>query len=152
MAEWNCPHELVTPAGTITFNAPSGDTYIHYPSLCDGLDGVPIRSSSDPAPLTDGANLHTWFRGARPITLGGVLRVRSVSADDEIAEVRTDLEEALGAALESIVNTFGAYRWTPTGKSQRSAAVRHDSAFRVSGAWQKTYVFGLLAPSPAVTS
>lgn len=151
MAEWTCAHSLVTPAGTITFNAASGDAYQHDPLQCSGLDGAPLRVEQDPASLTDGGLLHTTLKGARHITLGGMLVIRSVSAEAAMATARTTLEDSLSAALDSIANANGVYSWTPTGKAARSLTVRYEGALMITGSWLKSYLFGLVAANPTIT-
>ena len=146
--EWSCAHELVTPAGTITFNHATASTYAHDPGRCVYTKST--RGDIDDAPLTPGALLHTRVPGAAFLTLVGTFLVRGVSAEADAAEARTDLIVALEAALVAIENTDGTYSWTPTGKTQRSLTVRSDGVLQAPGGWQKTYLFGLIAADPTI--
>jgi hypothetical protein len=151
MAEWSSPATLVTPVVTLSFNAASGDTYVNDPTKCNGLDGPPLRTEKENKSLTDGGNRRTTMKGARPITLGGILLVRSAVTEAGYATARTAMEDALMAALASIENVNGTYSWTPTGYPIRSVTVRYDSSLLITGAFQKEYLFGLEAPNPTIS-
>ncbi len=142
MAEWSCPHSLVTPAGTITFNA-TGSTYLHDPLVCVGLDGKPLRIEQDNASLSEGGLLHTTRGGPRHLTIAGTLTTTDPAA-------RNALEFALLAACESIENANGTYTWTPSGYSAKSLVVRCDLLPTFPGANLKKYIFGLVAANPAI--
>lgn len=149
MAEYNSPSSLITPAGTVVFNAAAAPTYLHDQSLCSGLDGAPLRATVEDAPVTDGGIWHPFYKSSREVTLGGVLLVTSVE------DVNT-LEAALRAALDSIdiadTTATGTYEWTPTGMTLHSITVRCDVNVTFSGpAYQKQYTFGLVAVDPAIT-
>lgn len=150
MATWNGTATLTTPAGTITFNAASGDTYFHDPTACAGLDMAPIRSEVDDKPQTDGGIVHDSYFGARHVTLGGVLVVRSSATESGAEIARAALEASLEAKLTSIMRADGTYTWTEGGGS-RSITVRCDQPCVFTGGWQKTYLFGLVAASPTIS-
>lgn len=148
MAEYNAPASLITPWGTITFNGATPPAYLHDKDVCAGLDGAPARAVIEDAPVTDGGIWHRNFKGAREVTLGGLLRVDTPA--DTVA-----LEDDLLAACESIFadpSVTGTYEWTPTGSTLHSITVRCDILPTFSGAaHEKKYSFGLVAIDPAVT-
>lgn len=148
MAEYNAPASLTTPWGTIDFNDATAPAYLHDPSVCAGLDGAPARAVVEDKPVTDGGIWHRHFKGAREVTLAGVLLV------DTPADAVT-LEADLLAACESIFadpSVTGTYEWTPTGSTLHSITVRCDILPTFSGpAHAKKYTLGLVAIDPAVT-
>ena len=149
--EWSGAHSLITPAGTITFNASTGDTYLHDPNTCVGLDGSgPLRTARDPRPLTDGSLQHPSFLDGRTVTIGGTIIIRSASTEAAVVTARNTMEDALSTALDSILNTTGVYQWVLTGGSTRHVGVRYDSTILYSGAWLKSYLFGLFCPNPQI--
>jgi len=148
MAQYDSPASLVTPGGTIVFNAAAAPTYLHDPGVCSGLDGAPARATVEDKPVTDGGIWHRFFKAAREVTLGGLLRV------DSITDLET-LEADLLAACESIFSdpaVTGTYEWTPTGSTLHSITVRCDVLPTYSGAaYNKQYTFGLVAIDPTIT-
>lgn len=157
MAQEVSPATLVTPAGTITFNSDTGDTYLFDPTQCSGLDMVPLRITVDDKPVTDGGIVFPAFKTARHITRGGQLIVRT-AAGSGYAAARNALEDTLNAALESIQpvdgdgGPTGTYIWTPEGSGARSVAVYCEIPATYSGANAKTFLFGLVAPDPTITT
>lgn len=147
MAEYSAPASLVTTGGTIVFNGAAAPTYLHDPGACSGLDGAPVRATIDDKPVTDGGIWHRFFKGAREVTLGGLLLV------DSIADLHT-LEADLLAACESIFSdptVTGTYEWTPTGSTLHSITVRCDILPAFSGpAYNKQYTLGLVAIDPTI--
>ena len=97
---------LVTPGGTITFNAASGDTYFLDPDGCSGLIGTgEIRNPVDNKGQTSGFLVHTFFeQGARGV-LAGQLHCDSAAA-------RNAMQDTLKAALRSILTTTGTLNFT----------------------------------------
>lgn len=148
MAEYNAPATLTTPWGTIDFNGDTPPAYLHDPGVCAGLDGAPARAVVEDKPVSDGGIWHRNFKGAREVTLGGLLRI------DTPADA-VSLEQDLLDACESIFSdpsVTGTYAWTPTGSTAHSITVRCDILPTFSGpAHAKKYSLGLVAIDPAVT-
>ena len=148
MAEYSAPGSLVTPGGTIVFNAAAAPTFYVDPQASSGLDGAPARATVEDAPVTDGGNWHRFFKGAREDTLSGLVRV------DSIPDLQT-LEADLIAACESIFGDpaiTGTFEWTPTGLTLHSITVRCDILPTYSGpAYNKQFTFGLCAIDPTIT-
>lgn len=149
--EYNCGLLLSTPGGDITFDVITGDAYSLDPTQCAGLDMVPLRTTIDDAPVTDGGIVHPFYQSPRHITLTGSLIVRSASDDAGFVTARNALEDALNAALLSIQSADGTLTWTRTGDVERGlAAVRCDITATYAGGMQKTYIFGLVAADPTI--
>lgn len=152
MAHYNAPATLTTPGGTIHFNALTGDTYMHDPTQCAGLDMVPTRVTVDDRPVTDGGIVFPAFKTARHPTFGGQLLIRG---NGDYATARNALENALNAALESIQpregGPTGTYVWTPAGSGAKTITVYCEIPATYTGANQKNYLFGLVAANPAIT-
>lgn len=143
MASYSSITTLVTPGGTITFNADTGDTYLIDPTLCSGLDMAPVRAVIDNAPRTKGGLVHDANQGPRMIVLAGMLLVRSASTEAAIVSAREALENDLTAALESILAADGTLTATPG-----DLTVRCDIEATYPGAFQKNFNFGLVAADP----
>lgn len=150
MATYQSTATLTTPAGTVSFNASSGDTPVNNPESCSGLDMAPIRSSVDDKSQTNGGIVHPMFYGARHVTLSGTLVIRSASTAAGVVTARGTLEQGLITKLASIMNADGTYAWDEGGTT-RTITVRCDQPILFSGGFQKTYVFGLVAASPTIT-
>jgi hypothetical protein len=130
---------LVTPGGTITFNAATGNTYLIDPARCSGLIGTgEIRNPTNDRGQTDGFIVHARFeRGARGV-LGGVIVADSVAN-------RNSMQDSLKAAVRSIKTTTGTLNFS----GGSSLAVSFDIAadFPVLVGHHKLFVFGLIAAS-----
>lgn len=153
MPDLACPYELVTPAGTITFNDGSEDQF--YIQTISGLSGAPISAPIDDAAFTDGSLSFNWWLRGRLVTVEGVFFVQSQpSCSPALVTVWNQMEEDLRAALESTVpdeTTAATLTWTPLGQTQRQLSVRNnvplecppDQNFLV-----RTFSFGLFADNP----
>lgn len=98
---------LVTPGGTITFNAASGPpTYFIDPARCSGLIGTgEIRNPVDDKGQTSGFLIHTFFeKGARGVIGGQLHALTTVD--------RETLKANLKAALRSILTTTGTLNFS----------------------------------------
>lgn len=147
MAEYSAPATLTTPGPDLTFNAPTGDTYILDAGECTGLDGGPIRRTIEDAPMTDGALVFPSRKAGRPIFLVGWLRVRSAITEAGVVAARSVLENNMRLALEAIENADGTYAWVPSGGS-RSLTVQCDIPAVFPGGFVKRFQFGLIAADP----
>jgi hypothetical protein len=142
MAEYSCPITLATGAGTITFNG-TGDVYMLVPEQCDGLDSPETRVNVDDRPQIHGGIKFPTLKKARHIVLAGYLLPASNEADD-----RNAMEDALLAALDSILDTDGTLTQTPSGGSSRSLTVQSTIGLKCVGGYLKTFSFGLVAADP----
>lgn len=139
MAGYSDITTLVTPGGTITFNAATGNTYLIDPSRCSGFIGTgQVRNPVDHRGQTSGYILHDFFEeGARGV-LAGVI-VADTTAN------RNTMQDALKAALRSILTTTGTLTITGLG----SVAVQFELGldFPMIGANVKGFQFGLVSAS-----
>lgn len=147
--QYNAAATLTTPGGTVHFNAASKPTYFHDPTSCAGLEMAPVRATVMDKPTSDGLIVHKAWHGARHVTLGGRFLFDTL-------DQRKTLEDALVAALESIVRADGTYAYTVVsgaGTHTRTLTVRCDVPLSTSGYLQKSYLFGLVAavPAPVIT-
>ncbi len=127
MSQIQIPYSLVTPAGTLTFNAEDGsDNY--FLSEVQGMDGAALRSTYDPLPNRDGAYVYPSFRGAALPVLIGEIRI-----PDGNLTTRKTLMDNLLSYTDSIRNADGTLKWTPTGDTERSLTVRMLDAPMIGG-------------------
>jgi hypothetical protein len=148
MSEINAPATLTTPAGTVSFNPASPTSNYYFLTNVDGLDQAPVRATVDDKPQADGGILYTSLRGARHITIEGLV----VSASG--VSNRGTMCDALLAALDSIVDADGSWAWTPSGQTEHALTVRGDVAVKYSGGGgggPKSFIFGLVAADPTIT-
>lgn len=156
MADLACVYELATPSGTIRFN--DGDLHtsddLYWISEIEGLDGPQLRAQVDNAPQAHGGIVHTFWKGARQVTMQGAILIQSVPWGGECLPQRNDMEDALREALESIIQANGTLTWTPAtagAPAARSLTVRHNVTLEYTP--QENYmvmgfVFGLVAANP----
>lgn len=136
--EFGIPVELVTPAGTLTFN--DFASAYHY-RLSEFALGKPMRKPVDPRPQASGALVFPGRRGGAYPVLEGLLR------HDTLARRATMIDDvkALPAALE---DADGTLRWTPTGKAQRQMTVQLLEDVIVRGGLFKEFHLALVASDP----
>lgn len=106
MASYSDITTLVTPGGTITFNAATGNTYHVDPLSSSGLDAVKLRKPIDHKGQTDGYIRHRGFEEGDRIVLAGVIVADTVANRDAMM---TSLKTALASikATDGTLN-FGA--------------------------------------------
>lgn len=154
MADLATIYTLTTPGPDIVFNNGDLNTTddLYWITNIQGLDGAPIRAPIDNVPLGDGGLVHDFWLGPRHITMEGIILVQSVSIGGPCLTVRNSMEEALRAALESLLRANGTLAWTPVGQGARSLTVRNDIALDFSPAENyavMAFVFGLVAANPS---
>lgn len=145
-------YELVTPAGTITFNDGSEDQF--YIQEIQGLVGTPIRTPIDDVPYGHGSISHNFWETGRPMIFDGVFFITSLSPCDAQMVIRNDMEEILRTYLRSISSTTadtGTLSWTPRGQTLRALTVRCNvppDCPEDSGFLFRSFHFGLFADAP----
>ena len=154
MPDIACPYELVTPAGTITFNDGSADQF-YIQDIPTGLAGAPISAPIDEAAFEDGSLSFNWWLRGRLITFDGMFFVTSVrTCGNALVTIWNQMEEDLRAALESTVpdeTTVGTLTWTPLGQAERQLVVRNSVPLECSPDQNylvRTFTFGLFADNP----
>src|SRR4051812_48782893 len=112
MSETYIPYTLVTPAGTLTFNAVDGSSG-YYLSDVAGLDGGSTRHTEFSLPQRDGALILDTLLGASYITLVGEIRITGTDS----LTTRKSLMDTLAGFMDSIRKADGTLSFTPTGES-----------------------------------
>lgn len=138
---------LVTPAGTITHNASSGDTLRVVPGRSTGLGMGEIRDPTDDKAQTDGLILHDFFeRGARLVLAGDVVIV-SASTESGYRTARDTLIADTITKLRSILRATGTLNFG----NGAAFTVKCNLKFDPQGGFVKTFIYGLVSASPPPT-
>lgn len=122
-----------------------------------GLDGAPIRSEIDDQGQSDGGIVHPKFFGPRIITFKGFCNIQSVPLERGTAydTALNNLEAAVIAALEGVLNTPTTLSWTPTGGSGKSISCTYGNTggeIQFGGShMEKTFQFNLVAADPTIS-
>jgi hypothetical protein len=125
---------LVTPGGTITFNALTGNAYEIDPDKSSGLGMGQIRAPIDNKGQTSGYLIHEFFEEGTHLLLAGVIRADTVAN-------RNTMMDNLKTALRSILAADGTLNGIGGGLTVRcdiGADFPHIST-QVKG-----FVFGLV--------
>ncbi len=126
MAEESSLHTWATTAGTITFNASSGDTFWLDPKQCSGLEIADARTTIEDKTLTDGAIVHDAYLSGLHIIRAGLLVIRSAVTEAGIVAARQALEDALVNAWVAALRADSTYAFPLTGGGSRSVIVRAE--------------------------
>jgi hypothetical protein len=140
VAEFGIPYSLVTPRGTLTFNASAPPTYAL--SGISGMDGGALRTGVDPTPTRDGATVRDAFREAAYPVLEGLIYAVATATQ------RRQYEDNLRGYTDSIRFNDGTLAWTPSGGTERYRTVRLFQPVTITGAWLKNFQLGLVSPDP----
>ena len=143
MAEVSLSYVLATPAGTLTFNATSGDRY--WLSNVSGMDSTDLRGGGSVLSQRDGGIAGTRFQQPLFITFEGQFVADTVTS-------RTLLEKNMRTYLRSLHRTDGTLTYTPTGLPARQRTVRLAAGPDHSGGYLKSFQFVLEAPDPLAYS
>ena len=95
---------LVTPGGTITFNAASGNTYMVDPDKCSGFGMAAVRAPIDDKGQASGYILHPFYESGTHLVVGGIIIADTTTNRDS-------LEGSLKTALRSILAADGTINW-----------------------------------------
>lgn len=101
---WSDLTTIVTPSGTLTFNATTGDTYFVDPARSDGLGMGEIRNPTDDRGQIDGFILHRYFEKGALLLVAGTVLARSDTTGTTGADA---LMGAMVTALRSTLNSTG---------------------------------------------
>lgn len=146
MAETGVVHELVTPAGTSTFNQQGVAEYLRFTAV-DGMDLAVLGRELQELGARDGvAPPPNAFREALYPAFAGDIVANTLTA-------RRQKHDELRSRIASITNADGTLRWTPSGASMRQRTVRaYEGPFIQQGDRIDTFQFTLLAPDPLAYS
>jgi hypothetical protein len=140
---------LVTPAGTATLNASSGDTYWVVPSRSSGLGTARVRSPTDPKGQTDGLIVHPRLEEGQNLVLAGDLRIRSAVTESGTIAAQDSLASGLLTKLRSIKSTTGTLNFGNGAAITVNWEIICD--FPPLEGIQKGFLFGLISASPPST-
>ena len=103
MAVWSYSGitSLVTPGGTITFNAAAADTLFLDPGQCRGLGEFSARAPVDPKGQTDGYILHPFYLPGVELVLGGWFHIVSSTTEAGYVTARDALMDTTYASAKS---------------------------------------------------
>lgn len=144
--EIGAPFVLTGPDGTrAAFNDITDRDYVGMLSDVTGLDAPDIRESADDLVQMDGGIHGNFYYGRRPITLSGML-LNPVSIDDRNRRMTKIMRAARGLRADATL------QWTLSGGQEQFVKVRLQQGPRFEGAWQKTFLVGLVAADPRIYS
>lgn len=146
MAETGVLHEIVTPAGTLTFNQRGVAEYLRFTAV-DGMDLAVLGRELQPLGARDGvAPPPNAFRDALYPAFAGDIVADTLTA-------RRQKHEELRSRLAAITNADGTLKWTPSGASVRQRTVRvYEGPFIRQGDKLDTFQFTLVAADPLAYS
>jgi hypothetical protein len=138
---------VTTPSHTLLHNVPAnGVQLLNDPTKCSGLDMAPIRFNSQSRSQSPGLILLPSFFDGRHPTISG-----SMYLDDGDFDTLKTEEERWVAALSEILAgpgyADGTLSWAG---GTRTLTVRCEIPIEFSGAYPKTYVYGLVAADPTI--
>lgn len=144
MAEFGVLHQLITPAGTITFNDYESDTYYKLDSK-DGMAAT-VRGSFKNRPG------HHGLRPGNRLKSGvfPVLRGRFIHDGPSTQET---MRRELSTVAESIMNETGTLRWQPSdadGEWRWLPVQLNEPGIQVTGDLIKEFQVPLLSRTPYV--
>jgi hypothetical protein len=140
---------LVTPAGTVTFNADTGDTLFLDPRRSSGLGSSRVRAPIDNRPQTDGYLLHDFFEEGQHLVLAGDVVIRSATSEAGVVAARDALLTDLVLKLKSILRADGTLVFSGGGSQTVRCELLPEITSSDSGPMQKSFVFGLVSATPA---
>ena len=156
MADLQASYTLTTGGGNVTLNGGSLGTSsdLYWVSAIHGLDGPTLRTPIDDVPFGDGGLIHKFWKGPRHPQFEGSLIVQSVPfGSSGCQEALNDLEDALNAALDSIIQTAGTLSWTPDGGGAQSMSVYYEVPLDIQPIENfalRSFSFGLVSASADV--
>ncbi len=140
---WSDLSTLVTPAGTLTFNAASGDTYWVDPKRSVGLGMGEIRNPIDDKGQTDGFLLHDFFEKGSMLLRAGLVLARTDTTGITGANA---LMSGMTTKLRSILRATGTLSFGSGAALTVKCNVRAD--YQTIEGDLKGFVFGLVSASP----
>lgn len=154
MADIGVQYVLTTPGTDITFNqftTPFTGEDQFYITEIRGLAAPALRTPFDNVALGDGGLIHDFWYGPRHIAVEGTILVQSVRVEDDIVQIRNDMETDLTDALNAILRADGTFAFTPQGQSAVSYIVRYEVGLEFvhsNNYHSLDFSFGLIAGNP----
>jgi hypothetical protein len=99
---WSDLTTWVTPAGTLTFNEATGDTYFVDPQRSSPLGAGQAEGSVDPRGQTDGSLVHAMYENGGLVVVAGIILARTdttgvTAADALMSDMMAKARSALRA-------------------------------------------------------
>jgi hypothetical protein len=143
MASWHYSDitTLVTPAGTIGFNSPTGDTLMIDPQRSSGLGYAQVRAPIIHRGQTDGYTLLPFFLEGQHLVLAGDVVIRSATSEAGVVSARNTLLTTTRTRLKSILQADGTLNFG----AGDALSVRCEMLIQPMGAWRKSFVLGLVS-------
>lgn len=150
--DFGCPHRIVTPAGTITFNQDLGGSLAGVTLRLTGITGAEFaqsRATVDPNAGLPGGRLMGGLADAKYPTISGLIEAPT-------KEKRTSADILLASYLDSIRSGVGGtWYWTRYGQSEQYVEpvyVFGDGYVPGSetGATERSFNLGLLVTDPQI--
>lgn len=143
---WSDLTTLVTPGGTLTHNALTGDTYWVDPRRSTGLGMGEIRAPLDDRGQTDGFLLHDFFERGAMLVVAGEILARS---DTTGTSARDALMASMVTALRSILRSTGTLSFGSGASLTVKCNLRPE--FTTLEGTRKGFTYGLVSASPPPT-
>lgn len=139
---WEDLQTLVTPVGTLAFNAAMGDTYFVDPGRSTPLGAGEAEGAVDPKGQTDGSWVHDFYENGALLVVAGRIHARTDTTGTTGADaLMTDMM----AKCRSILRANGTLNF-----GSGAAIVGHCNLLPTFPAIQgdhKGFVFGLVSES-----
>lgn len=148
--EAGCPHSILTPSGTLTFNAPSGNRLLLQ--SVGGADGATVRRDVSSLSGRDGGLVPDGYGDVLYPAFTGIL-VAETGVGPQFLDQRETMRGQIRAYLYSIQRADGTWFWTPTGQTQRQRTVRLSTPPEIVQADRiDNFTFSLAAADPLAYS
>ncbi len=135
---------LVSSGGTISFNDATGDTWALDPARCSGLAMRKVRSSIYNRAQIDGYYFGNFYLEGRHLLLAGTILVDDTTEAAALATRESMIASAI-AVLEPIATGSTGSTGTLNFVGGSTLTVKCDVALDPTGAWLKSFVFGLVS-------
>ncbi len=170
--EWGVPYKLTGPDGTVAwFNCLPGSTTeeqesysyggeagalycgILDPEESSGLgDDAEIRENSSEKTEQDGAVFGNFYRGKRPIILGGIIHpgLSATQRNERAGRIRRAAAALRPDAWLNYNFGYSTIEWTPLGGEALKVEVRKQQPIRFTGQFIKKFLIAFVAPDPRI--
>ena len=141
--ELSAVYALVSPLGDrAVFNNPSDPDYVGVLTDHSGFDSPEIREEAENRPAMDGGLNGPFLFGRRPMTM--TVKVLNPASQIERGARVAKLQNVVLNCLRD----DGVLSWTLSNGQSVYTRVRCQSPLRLSGAWQKEFLIGMVAEDP----
>lgn len=144
--ESGAPFVITGPDGTrVSFNDQTDRDYIGMLTEISGFDAPDIRESAEDLVQLDGGIHGDFFYGRRPVTLSGLI-LNPASVDDRNRKMTKMMRACRALRQDAQIS------WTLSGGQTQFIRARLQNGPRFEGAWQKSFMVGMVAADPRIYS